>query len=814
MTDSCPLGITFGNPVPLSPRGETVFKPHTAYFNNGDYVVIWTEKTQNPAKGPRIEFQLFSGTTNQKISTTPADGVAVYPASPIDPWLRIGTTAVSVYEDYTFLIAWSQLKRSYLPWEIQIKAYKYDVSTQTYSSLTSPLLQAIETSPNKQGKFGFATLSLDNGFVLAHTSQDDKTLSISNYKKQQGSNLYQSQTFIESINNPLFRGDVIVKTVPTQYFYTIVWAPVVMANGIAIQNYRIDNNEKVPGLNVPTISPDIAKPLTIFADLSYRGIISVAWQQFNPNCNAQQYLIYKTQMFSMTVPLSGSFDISFQNSEENLNTYLQQIIMISSNKIMAIYLSTTDYYIEKTYSINGDLISNGANQLAKPVSDNSKLMYAQGRGSPCKKNHFNTQPYDAAASEGTASEAYESSIDITDSDTDDNIVSSTFTIFSTNVIMIAHLETDMTHLTSVINSVKTLIEKVFVYEEGVVSQKTFTYYQEQFMAFIYKNNENPLMYFPESYINNNDDDISIVVDTCTSDNYPFVRDDNYVYICQDVFNTFDFEVQVGVLAEAFFNYKYKLAIYPAMTRDDCITFAITDDHVIREGYLSICLRYFFISSFLVDNDGTEYQYKNVLFNLNMPYFEYTTDVMGIMEQIYANLEAISTIQSYDNLTPDQQHNYIKYLGAINGNPRYEWQYFKDQIASMVHSFDADSTIDYTSISFIPDLPLSSPEDANAAYYVDQNTDAYKGLILLKTIYFDRPENLRKHILLHELTHAWLTTDDEVNQNLGEIFKAGDEIYGEIDCSKWATVHTPVIVGTDHDNIIADCLTFAILGIIG
>jgi hypothetical protein len=132
MTDSCPI-ISIGQPVPLSPTGEIVVSSKVAYFNNGDYVAIWTEKT---SQGPRLEFQLFKN-NNKQLGCTVCSGIAVYPFNPNDQWLRLGATAVDIYDDYTFAIAWSALTKTGAPWQINVKTYKYDVGNANYQRVST-----------------------------------------------------------------------------------------------------------------------------------------------------------------------------------------------------------------------------------------------------------------------------------------------------------------------------------------------------------------------------------------------------------------------------------------------------------------------------------------------------------------------------------------------------------------------------------------------------------------------------------------------------------------------------------------------------
>lgn len=364
--DSCPTGITFGETVTLSPSGETVTNPKTAYFNNGDYVVIWTEIKVTP---PRLEFQLFNGTDNTKIACTTTPSCTGELIESLGT-KRLGTSAVGVYEDYRFIIAWSTQENSYSPWVINIKSFNYNVVDSSYQTTTFT-----KTIPNTQnhGIFGFATLSLDNGFVLSYMETAYKL--ITHIYKEKDNYQPQSLPSPEPVKAS-YKKEILIKAVPTQYFFSVVVSDLMDNRGIYIRNYRIDDGTKV----CPVISTEsdqcldpayLNEPITpkpcyhyissnprgIFADLSYGGTLTVAWRDKEKDLDKQRNIRYKVQMFSDTASIGQPFEISDKNdNSQNYDTYLRQVITQSQSRVIATFLkqeTSNNRYIVKIFDNNG-----------------------------------------------------------------------------------------------------------------------------------------------------------------------------------------------------------------------------------------------------------------------------------------------------------------------------------------------------------------------------------------------------------------------------------------------------------------------------
>lgn len=422
--DSCPTGITFGETITLSPSGETVTNPKTAYFNNGDYVVIWTEIKVTP---PRLEFQLFNGTDNTKIACTTTPSCTGELIESLGT-KRLGTSAVGVYEDYRFIIAWSTQENSYSPWVINIKAFKYNVADSNYQTTTFT-----KTIPNTQnhGIFGFATLSLDNGFVLSYMETAYKL--ITHIYKEKDNYQPQSLPSPEPVNAS-YKKEILIKAVPTQYFFSVVVSDLMDNRGIYIRNYRIDDGMKVcPVISTESdqcldlaylskqskqITPKFcyhyisSNPRGIFADLSYGGTLTVAWRDKEKDLDKQRNIRYKAQMFSDTASISQSFEISDKDdNSQNYDTYLRQVITQSQSRVIATFLkqeAAADKYIVKIFDNNGNLVESNYEALGSstPSSPNRRAFQEMSDSGPtapsvdCKKRQrVNTEGIDYVLAE-------------------------------------------------------------------------------------------------------------------------------------------------------------------------------------------------------------------------------------------------------------------------------------------------------------------------------------------------------------------------------------------------------------------------------
>ncbi len=323
----CPASITFGTPARLSPSNIDAINAAVAYFNGNGYVAIWSviDNTNPKVATTQITAQLFD--SNNAAISSQTYSVMSQPTSKF-----IGASTVGVFEDRSFVVAWSTLTRTGSPWQLSIQYYQYIPATTTtvegYTTQNIPLIN-LQSSNHNKGRFSLATLPLDNAFIIA-TMQDQHNMMIARYNYNFATGICEQQYKVTEPVTISYLTELIIKAVPTQYFFTVVWSALSKSSdnvGIFLQNYNSTDGLQVIAQPMSIIS----NPRAIFADLSYGGTIIVAWHEASTDCNNQQVLSYSAQMFnskdqlSIVMPIANDMYKQSSNLELADWTWLHQV---------------------------------------------------------------------------------------------------------------------------------------------------------------------------------------------------------------------------------------------------------------------------------------------------------------------------------------------------------------------------------------------------------------------------------------------------------------------------------------------------------
>jgi hypothetical protein len=780
---SCPRGITFGDTVTLSPSNEDVIDPKTAYFNNGDYVVIWTEKTSD---GPRLEFQLFNRTDYKigcKTNTTeecPGEYVT-------QPGMDIGNTAVGVYEDYTFLIAWSLSTLSDEAWYIKIRSFKYNLVNATYTS-TNDHIPIVKTSAHNHGKFGFATLSMDNGFVLAYM-RDPYIIEVPIYKQL---NNYTSPVSkaIERVKSSYLM-EFIVKAVPTQYFFSVIWSPLMKGRGITVKNYKTED-----GTAVATMDID-ANPRAIYADLSYGGTGAVAWHEATTDCSAQQYLTYKAQMYSDATKLGGSFEISNNtNREENLDTYLQQVITQSQNKVVATFLKqeeSGDKYIVRIFDNNGNLVTSNFDSLGQttqsPVAPRARafeIMVATAAPRTTGRCDRETSELevDPTLIPDTSEDKPIKKVRITDSGPHYSAFGKLQMVQGANDPEYSLLEVTLDELSTLLtriaflglsNNIPTDTELRLTRKYGDIYQAFFGFTLQPILFL--ENNRIPLFEYKYNFDNNAN--LEIFVDT---QNKAIYLSTLYVRLPQYPYNSQTYYTKLGTLSQgAFALYGPNEFIANArFTYDECLS---------KEDLYPSCIR-FFIESCYTLNNCVNYDITEVCNSTSTQ-----SNLRHELENLKTKLNLLRNAE-FNALSQKVQNIYTHVLGTQHQVP---WTTIKNLLNQMYNGFI--STGYY--FAYAPTSKVCNP--TTYAYTVGKNPDSTTAIFfcnLFSDIFsFPSRHNMDTKFLTiaHEISHIYGTTD-RFN---------GVKIYGYGNCNQDWVKQGRITPITENALLIADCVAFFI-----
>lgn len=797
MTDSCPRGITFGNTVTLSPPGERVLNPHTSYFNNGDYVVIWTEETSN---GPRIEFQLFDGGNNEHIACTgfrsSCSGELVKA-----PQQKIGTTAVGVYEDYSFLIAWSQLENTYSKWQLNIIEYKYDVSSKSYT-LSNYNIPSIELSADFFGKFAFATLSLDNSFIISHM-KDQQTIVTQRYDRNRD---YSSPNTIQKEVSYTQFMDIIVKTVPTQYFFSVVWSPLMKNSGITVQNYRINDLEEVEFFDINN------NPREIYADLSYGGILSVAWLEAATECSLTPALVYNMKMFSANETLTEeAFEISDKNNtEENTNSYLQQVITQSQSRVVATFLKQAksgDKYVVRIFDSNGDFIASNIESLIPTASRlTTARTLLQTPPSTCKREReeLPTQPLGTETSQEARAQP---SAEIP--------VSPEYTPEGNVMLIAGGNQNERSVLNKVINELTSLFKKVDItqYDEEYEQEErnqVLIKFQPIFRTFI-SNSQKGIGYFIKEFPNEAETKFLFKYNfKCQRRGINLYSDvaQKTIYLCPEFLqlpdypdpNTLTYGTKLGELGIEMYllklNKEFKDNLVPL---DKCVA-----EYAAKGKINAYCVKYFLESSYTASICNRIYPDKaGMLCNTS-----------SVQSSLYVSSQSLNFINNIVYRMASANYKSVKdlpgnlkeiYEEIIGNEETAPWEVTKNAL-----SYYYNGLLDFSEPNFIyGDSTTFCLRSSSVLAYTEAIGDLTNVFLCQSFIDIDEngfPEinDVKKDtkllVIIHELTHAYFGATDYLDDDEDVSF------YGYDECKKWKDIHPPL---SQPSDLVADCISLFI-----